>query len=763
MTSPRLFLPLAGFCLCLVLSASFVSRPSDSSMSTAATASRVDFDTIRTNLGDYIWPTNASNHITSSFAEYRSTHFHGGIDISTQGQPGFPVFAVRDGYVYRIHIMPTGYGKMLYLRHPDGYFSTYAHLKGFNPDITRAVREAQYRRGTYEIDLYPAPGELPVKKGETVAYSGNTGYGPPHLHFEIRDERLNPLNPLLCTSYSIEDNIPPRIRRVMIAPLTYNSSIDNSPSVKFLSRFPGSRRSFRIPQTIHASGEIGFGVETIDRSEGSWSKKGVHGLDFFLDDSLIYTMRLDRLPAEDTKLIDLHYDYPSIYRGHGKFQKLYIDRGNSLPFYKKMPPGSGVISTDRMKEGEHSFRIVCLDISQNKTELTGKLLVNHTPTIRVQRAGDDQILLGGENLQGVERCLVWGKKNYAYDWSVHTLGKGRYERTEEGLLLPVDMKGYEVLKIIAESAHGVRSEPLFYFIRKPQGGHSAVNIGTEIFTDYVRVVVTTPGVFTKPPVLTVREGTSSQTVQLQAAELYKYTGAFLPSPSFAGERTLEAEAEVNGTHAVAESGLELFSIPENAAGTITTGHGGMVLSYDSGAVFRPLHIQIDETPGHSSPIIELQPQDVLLNGGITVSLPYNSSVRSEHVGLYFRSRGGWTFQTGEPDSGRPTISTKMTRTLGEFALFRDDNPPSFGRLRVLPRGGRVYVSFRYYDNLSGIDTDEIKMYIDDKLVIPEVDGEHHSVRYEADDRLQRGRHLLHLTMRDRAKNESSLDRQFTVR
>ena len=98
-----------------------------------------NFDTIKTDLSDYIWPTDASHRITSSFAEYRSTHFHGGIDISTNGRKGYPVYAVRDGFVYRIRISPTGYGKMLYVKHKDGYVSTYAHLQTFNRSEERRV------------------------------------------------------------------------------------------------------------------------------------------------------------------------------------------------------------------------------------------------------------------------------------------------------------------------------------------------------------------------------------------------------------------------------------------------------------------------------------------------------------------------------------------------------------------------------------------------------------------------------------------------
>src|SRR5437016_2999809 len=223
-----------------------------------APASRPEFDTIKTNVKDYIWPTDASMKITSSFAEYRSNHFHGGIDISTNGHTGYKVFAVRDGFVYRIRITPNGYGKMLYVRHPDGYYSTYAHLMTFNDTINAIARQEQYRKGTYEIDLVLDSSRVPLKKGEVIAFTGDTGFGPPHLHFEIRDENLNPVNPMLLDNFTVKDDIPPHFRKVMLSPLNANSSVENSPHSKIMSRFPGKKAQFRIPQTLRVHGMVGF-------------------------------------------------------------------------------------------------------------------------------------------------------------------------------------------------------------------------------------------------------------------------------------------------------------------------------------------------------------------------------------------------------------------------------------------------------------------------------------------------------------------------
>ncbi len=725
--------------------------------------SRPRFDSVRTNLNDYIWPTDASHKVTSSFAEYRSTHFHGGIDISTNGHTGYKVFAVRDGFIYRISISPNGYGKMLYIKHPDGYVTTYAHLQSFNDSINSIVREEQYRRGTYAIDLVIDTPRILVKQGEIVAYTGDTGFGPPHLHFELRDENLNPVNPMLCENFSVKDDIPPSIRRLMISPLTPYSTVNDGFVPKFFSRFPRNRHTLRIPQVIHVQGQIGFGVEALDRTDGTWSKAGIHRMELYLDDSLSFAMQLDRVPAEETKMIDLDYDFPTIYRGRGKFQKLYIDLGNALPFYEHRPEGSGIVNTEKLTEGEHQYKIVCKDIAGNRTELVGRLLVNRKPKIQMQKADEDAISLSGTNLASIDRFYIFGKKLSEQGWTQHTLTNGRFERDSNQIKIPVNTKQYDMLKIIGETAHKVASAPLFYFIKKPQGSNHEVTIDYDILNDYVRVYLTSRGLFSEVPACIVVEGPTQQTVELEAAEPNKYTGIFVPTDSFAGPRSIRVDAEVNGEKTSTTTSFELYSIPTGTRGSFIVDNGNLTISYDSAAVFRPLHMRIQTQPSHYSSIYSLEPEDVLLNKGIRVSLPPQRDAQENHLALYFRSTAGWVFQTSVRDTVRNVYSSTLTRTLGEVALMRDDEPPNIGRLRVFPYHGKPHIGFSYFDNLSGVDPDEIKLYIDEKIAIPEIDGEHHRVWYQADQRLERGKHTLLISMKDRMKNETHISRIFTIR
>ncbi len=733
-----------------------VNPPPPSPMQTA-------FDSVRTDLGDYLWPTDASMKVTSAFAEYRTTHFHGGIDIGTNGRTGYKVFAARDGYVYRVRIAANGYGKMLYVRHHDGYFTTYSHLLTFNDTINANVRREQYRTGTFSTDYYPDTNALRVKKGEVIAYTGESGFGPPHLHFEIRDENLNPLNPMLCESYSVRDRIAPAIRRVLISPLNYTSTIDNSTRGKIFSRFPRRKGTYRIPQTLRVHGLIGFGIEAADRVDGSYSKEGIHRLELYLDDSLAYAMQLDRVPAEETKQIDLHYDFPTILRGWGKFQKLYIDSGNTLPFYDKLRTGAGMVNTDRLTEGEHTYRIVCRDISGNETQLVGKMLANHQPGIAIERIDNDGIMLTGRNLERVEKCFVYGKKNSDHDWSQQFFTRKQMEQMGDRMKLPPLRRQYDVIKVVAESKWGSRSAPLFHFFRKPEGSAREMHLDTDVENDRVVFTVSSTGAFTSAPSLTVQEGEVSRAVDLEPVDLFKYAGTFRPLNTFMGNRMVRVTGEVNGHPASADDVFELYPLAADKANRASLFNRQVVISYDSGASYRTVYMAARMEFIRNSPVYVFEPDDALLDRGLRVTVDAGNDATSDHLGLYFRSNGGWIFQTATCDSGRTTFSTTLTRTLGELALLKDAQPPSFGRLRLSARRGRAYVAFRYNDDLSGVDTDEIKMYIDDHLIIPEIDGEHRKVAYQATEPLARGRHTLRIVMKDRMKNSAEINRVFSVK
>ncbi|MEJ2628323.1 MAG: M23 family metallopeptidase, partial [bacterium] len=147
---------------------------------------------------DLLWPTDASHLITSTFCEYRPGHFHAGIDIKTWSKTGYKIFAVGDGSVIRIKTSPYNYGRVLFLKLKNDMRIVYGHLSNFSPDIETLVRDEQKRLGRYSLDIHIPDGQLLVKKGDVLGYTGRSGTKAPHLHFEVRDENNQPFNPFIA-------------------------------------------------------------------------------------------------------------------------------------------------------------------------------------------------------------------------------------------------------------------------------------------------------------------------------------------------------------------------------------------------------------------------------------------------------------------------------------------------------------------------------------------------------------------------------------
>ncbi|MFB1004722.1 MAG: M23 family metallopeptidase, partial [Bacteroidia bacterium] len=161
-------------------------------------------------------PFDSAIYVSGTFCELRGNHFHAGLDIRTGGRQGWKVLAAADGYVERIKISTGGYGRAIYIRHPNGFTTVYGHLQKFTGALANYVKDAQYKQRTFEIELFPKRGELQVTKGQNFARSGNTGgSGGPHLHFEIRNPKGQSTNPLLH-GLKVTDNLKPEIKRISV-------------------------------------------------------------------------------------------------------------------------------------------------------------------------------------------------------------------------------------------------------------------------------------------------------------------------------------------------------------------------------------------------------------------------------------------------------------------------------------------------------------------------------------------------------------------
>ena len=306
-----------------------------------------------------------TNFLTGNMGELRSNHFHGGLDIRTEGREGLPIYAAADGYVSRIKVTTAGYGNALYITHPNGFVTVYGHIRNYNKTIGGFLRRQQYNGKTFEIDVLPNKELLQVKKGDIVAYSGNTGgSGGPHLHFEIRDTLDNLFNPLYFGFSEIKDHIPPTVSKLAIKPLDIQARVEGEFSRAEFIPQKNSSSSYSIVKPIPVWGQIGLEILAFDMSDGTHNKNGVTCMEVKLDDKEIYTHHLEMLSFDVGRHINIHIDYETAYQTNNRFQRLYIADGNKLAIYKTDDKKGKITIKD---EKPHKVTITMWDAHQNKS------------------------------------------------------------------------------------------------------------------------------------------------------------------------------------------------------------------------------------------------------------------------------------------------------------------------------------------------------------------------------------------------------------
>ena len=252
--------------------------------------------------------------LSGTFAELRGNHFHGGIDIKTQGRSGLKIYSVAAGYVSRIAVNPYGYGNALYLRHPEGYTTVYGHLNAFYPELEAWVEEQLRDRSKNDGNLYPSPEQFKVTRGQLVAFSGNTGgsFGP-HLHFEIRDTKTEePLNPLKF-GIEVKDTRKPDIR-----------------GLKWTAKDFSDAGSFKSGDTIKSTSALGIDLFTTDKQDLANNNNGVYAIEASIDDQTFFTANYSRINFSTSRFINAHINYDLYCSGGVRYTRLYELENNPL-------------------------------------------------------------------------------------------------------------------------------------------------------------------------------------------------------------------------------------------------------------------------------------------------------------------------------------------------------------------------------------------------------------------------------------------------
>ena len=283
-------------------------------------------------------PVDFKIYLSGSFAELRSGHFHSGIDIKTQGRTGKYIRAIADGYVSRIKVQANGYGKSVYINHPDGYTSVYGHLSQYREPVNEYVKRYQYKNQIHTLDIYPAKNELPVKKGQIIALSGNSGSSSgPHLHFEIRNAaNQHPLN-VQKFGFDITDNVDPRIFNFYLYSFEGEYNRRKIKSRRKLGlQLQEKTYYLKDADTLEVDSPTSFGMEVFDFLNGTNNRCGLYYIKMYVNDDLVYHYQTDEFSFAETRYIYAHTDYFLKETENERVHLLFQKPNNRLSMYARL-------------------------------------------------------------------------------------------------------------------------------------------------------------------------------------------------------------------------------------------------------------------------------------------------------------------------------------------------------------------------------------------------------------------------------------------
>lgn len=329
-------------------------------------------------------PLNIAPSLAGNFGELRPNHYHMGLDFKTNRVQNLPVHAAADGYIARVKIEPFGFGRAIYINHPNGYTTLYAHLNTFYPALEAYVKEQQYKQESWNVSLDIPPGMFAVKKGDFIANSGNTGGSQgPHLHFEIRNTATEVnLNPMLF-GFAIPDKVPPTIQRLAI--YDRNQSIyEQKPTIIAVKKTAAGYVTIPAAITVN-SNKVSFAVTSYDTHSGSSNLNGIYQGILYDNSKEVIRFTMNNIGYETTRYLNAHIDYKTKAGGGPYLQHLSQPAGYTNSIYQ---PGTGDGVIHLSSATAHDIKIETRDAYGNASSLQFTLLYKPEATASPNIAGE---------------------------------------------------------------------------------------------------------------------------------------------------------------------------------------------------------------------------------------------------------------------------------------------------------------------------------------------------------------------------------------
>lgn len=729
---------------------------------------------------DYAWPTDAGKSLKSNYGEFRHRHFHMGIDIKTGENEGASVFAVEGGYVSRMVANFKGYGRALYIIHPDGKTSVYAHLSQFNPKLKRFMKYYQNINESYILNHYFEPNEIKVNKGELIGYTGNTGYSfGPHLHFEIRNEKEQPLNPQ-TNGFTIDDRQSPELKELALIPLENNSRVNGSLLPVQIPFFRNPNGSYELADTLNIFGPVGLAIRTKDKRQGFSETYQLKTIELIIDGKREYKL--------DFEVLDYSLnDRIQLVRNHG-LHRLNLGSFHSL-FHLKENPKSTVQSDQlsgilKLPPGYHKLIIKSTDANGNTAEVSGWIFTHPPINLVIQ----DSHQYGNEitfNIQSKSisiplksiTCYSFSPSGFA-DKKIDPL---RIEKNDGGLMVTLDMRMIQdrSLQFIAKNKMGTFSKPLNWH---PQNIAVDYNAKPDITVNQtaagIIVQIETGNMGTAKPSLTLDSPQKLTDVVLEHIQPYTYISEALDAKIFKNVTSLNVSIN-NGTDYTFKYAFKPeIAIPGEQAVVVSEDEMCSLQSLKSTFYSQSL-IWIDAVknsvkPSHGkflSNVYQLQPFDIPLQDTVRIGIRYDeNAAKLEKTSLYYYDQeDGWTYIQSK-DSKKRQVLTGSLKSLEAVCILQDNVPPVI--TSTFPaHGGQYYrediiqLQANVDDLLSGIAPEEtsMTMTLNGKRLLYAFQPVSQTITYNLLDQLTLGNHSMSVSVQDRAGNSASIQIDFVIK
>lgn len=754
--------------------------------------------------------------VSSTFGETRSTAFHAGIDLKTWGTTGHKVYAVADGYVFRVRTSPWGYGRAVYQRLKDDRIVVYAHLESFSEFLAKKVRAEQNSTGRYTVDLWFQPNQLPIRHGQMIAKSGESGAGPPHLHLELRDKNNIPVNPL-TNGYSITDLTNPTLKRVAFFPLSSASRVDGRPHPYSIDLILNAKTSqYEYDQAVRIHGRIGVSIDCYDQADGATNKLAPLSNTLYVNGIRYFQANYDAISYANSHQFRMDRQrFPSADKLHTYFS-LFKLPGNRLSFYDRITDtNSGILhcGVDRTElgivgigKGRHQLEFESEDANGNKARALVEVLVNADPKLINPR------LLAVED---ESRTLEIEIEDFDDDVVTLVLSRtsreGKWQKMiEEKIAVKTNPLTYRLDRDIdtrwrveaIDSFGGSDAVILFAdSVRRPRLQAKSVQVYGDFLTLSVTSEADLPGYPSATLVFRTKAGIE-EFVNLKDLKvaigvwqiapfefeivanlpvLRKVVMNYLSREKTEIDVLGEAELLISTPH----DPLPQIVIPINLE-VVTPGHPAnlmfakesVFLAFLKGSAYEPIFPQAypisingtDELQG-TGPGYEFGPTMVSFDKPVKVGFRVaKRRIAMGKMALYRENeKGVWVFLGNKLSSDSTRIIAPLT-FLTKVALFEDVTPPTIlarnsgkvSYLNDIPHAPTISVQIE--DGGSGIgDEMDLAMGLNGTPIIAEYDPEANLLMHRLRKPLIAGEHTLQVTARDRCGNEVFEQLTFSVR